>query len=192
MKLQEGDALVIVHIQKDFLPGGALAVPDGEQVVPVMNRYIERFEDAGLPIFATRDWHPPNHCSFHAQGGPWPEHCVAGSPGAEFAPWLKLPGSAAVVSAATNPEREAYSGFDGTNLTEQLRARGVTRLFIGGLATDYCVVSTVMGAVAEGFTTIYLRDASRAINAKPGDGEATEKEMKDAGVLALDLASLSA
>jgi nicotinamidase/pyrazinamidase len=186
---KKGDALIVVDIQNDFLPGGSLAVPGGDEVVPVLNRYIDLFDSAALPVFATRDWHPPNHCSFKSQGGPWPPHCIQGTPGAAFAPGLKLPDNAIIISSATNPEYEAYSGFEGTNLAAQLREHQVKRVWIGGLATEYCVLSTVRDAVAEGFTTLWLRDASRAINVSPGDDLAAEREMTALGVRTIELAT---
>ena len=143
IELQKGDALISVDVQNDFLAGGSLAVPHGNEVIPVMNRYINAFEEKGLPIFATRDWHPANHCSFKAQGGPWPPHCVQGTKGAEYAPDLQLPEDAVVISKATRPDEDAYSGFDGTDMHEHLQKIGVKRLFIGGIATDYCVLNTV-------------------------------------------------
>lgn len=183
IRLQSGDALILVDVQKDFLPGGSLAVPSGEQVVPVLNRYIDLFRERNLPIFATRDWHPANHCSFVAQGGPWPPHCVQGSPGAEFASDLALPGEAFIISSATNPNREAYSGFSETDLHTRLQALGVARLFIGGLATDYCVLHTVKDALALGYGVFLLKDAIRAVNVHPRDGEEAEQEMVSLGVV---------
>lgn len=191
METRNGDALVIVDVQKDFLPDGALGVPDGDQVVPVLNHYIERFRRAGLPVIATRDWHPPNHCSFNVRGGPWPPHCVAGTPGADFASWLRLPEDGIIISKATDPDHDAYSGFDGTGLTERLRTLGVKRLWIGGLATDYCVLATIRDAISAGFIVVYLSDASRAVNVGPGDGEAAEREISALGASTLDLASLT-
>jgi nicotinamidase/pyrazinamidase len=176
-----GDALLIVDVQNDFLPGGALAVPQGDAVVPVLNRWIARFRDRGLPVVATRDWHPPDHCSFRSRGGPWPEHCVAGTPGARFAPDLELPQDALIVSKATESDREVYSGFQGTDLAERLRALGVRRLFVGGLATDYCVLETVRDALREGFEVVVLRDAVRAVDVNPGDGERALEEMRRLG-----------
>lgn len=190
MEPNKDDALIIVDVQNDFLPGGALGVADGDQVVPVLNRYIDRFQHAGLPVFATRDWHPRDHCSFSARGGPWPPHCIAGTPGAEFSPWLKLPADAVIVSKATGADRDAYSGFEGTDLADQLRARGASRLWIGGLATDYCVLGTIRDAIAAGFAVVYLRDASRAVNVVPGDGDAAEREIAALGAASIDLASL--
>lgn len=179
--LQNGDALVVVDVQKDFLPGGALGVPAGDQVVPVLNLYLERFAAAGLPVFATRDWHPPEHCSFHAAGGPWPPHCIAGSEGARFAPELALPDSAQVISKATARSPDSYSGFAGTDLAGRLRRAGVRRVFVGGLATDYCVLNTVKDALAAGFATVLLSDAVRAVDVRPGDGEKAVAEMRELG-----------
>jgi nicotinamidase/pyrazinamidase len=183
IRLQSGDALIIVDVQKDFIPGGSLAVPSGEEVVPVLNRYIDLFRERNLPIFATRDWHPANHCSFVAQGGAWPPHCVQGSPGAEFASDLALPEGAFVISTATSPDREAYSGFSETDLHSRLRALGATRLFIGGLAADYCVLHTVKDALALGYGVFLLKDAIRAVNVHPRDGEEAEQEMVSLGAV---------
>ncbi len=191
VRLKPGDALVIVDVQNDFLPGGALPVPQGDEVVPVLNEYIHRFRQAGLPIVATRDWHPPDHCSFRDRGGPWPAHCVQGTPGAEFAPGLELPDDALVVSKATEPDQEAYSGFQGTDLDARLRAMGVRRLFVGGLATDYCVKQTVLDALRLGYQVYLLTDAIRAVDVHPGDGEAAIDEMRRAGALPLTLSDLA-
>ncbi len=176
-QLTPHDALLIVDVQNDFLPGGNLAVPAGDAVIPVLNRAITLFGWHALPVYATRDWHPADHCSFAAQGGPWPPHCVAGTPGAAFASSLALPPTAHIVSKATTAEKDAYSGFAGTDLAEQLRAQHVTRLFIGGLATDYCVLNTVRDALAQGFRVVLLLDAIRAVEVKPGDGQAAIDEM---------------
>ncbi len=190
VKLKPGDALLIVDVQNDFLPGGALAVPHGDQVIPPLNGYIHRFRAAGLPIFASRDWHPPNHCSFKDQGGPWPPHCIQDSEGARFAATLELPENAYIVSKATRADQEAYSAFQGTELAPQLRDMGIRRLFIGGLATDYCVKHTVLDALDEGFTVYLLTDAIRAVDLHPGDGEHAIDEMLAAGALPLTLSDL--
>ncbi len=187
-----GDALIVVDVQKDFLPGGSLAVPRGDEVVPVLNRYMEIFSSRGLPVFATRDWHPPEHCSFTEQGGPWPSHCVAGSEGAAFAADLHLPADAVIISKATEPERDAYSGFQGTDLAQRLREAGVRRVFVGGLATDYCVLNTVRDALAEGFEVVLLEDAIRAVDVQPGDGEHAVKEMLDAGAVPARIDAIAA
>jgi nicotinamidase/pyrazinamidase len=181
MSLGTGDALIIVDVQNDFLPGGSLAVPQGDAVVPVLNRYAAAFEAKGLPVYATRDWHPPGHCSFREQHGPWPPHCVAGSPGAEFAPALRLPPRTTVISKATTPERDAYSGFEGTDLDARLRAARIRRVFVGGLATDYCVLNSVRDALKHGYRTFLLTDAIRAVDVRPGDGARADAEMRRLG-----------
>jgi nicotinamidase/pyrazinamidase len=168
-KISDEDALIITDVQNDFLPGGALPVPDGDQVIPVLNDYAKMFQQAGAKIFATRDWHPPNHVSFKAQGGPWPPHCVQETEGARFGPDLKLPPGTEIISKATDPSRESYSGFDGTELSAKLKAHGVNRVFVGGLATDYCVLNTVLDSRKLGFDTVLLSDATQGINVNPGD-----------------------
>lgn len=177
IRLADQDALVIVDVQNDFLPGGNLAVPGGDEIIPILNRAVALFVRRSLPIYATRDWHPADHCSFSAQGGIWPPHCIAHSRGAEFAAALTLPSSAITVSKATTPEKDAYSGFDGTDLANRLRSQGVERLFIGGLATDYCVLNTVKDALTEGFKVALLIDAIRAVDLNAGDGHAAIREM---------------
>ena len=190
--LQPGDALIVVDVQNDFLPGGALATPGGDRVVPVLNRYIEAFRARGLPVYVTRDWHTPDHCSFREQGGPWPPHCVADTEGAQFAPELALPEDAEVISKATTADKDAYSGFEGTDLEQRLRARGVKRLFVGGLATDYCVLNTVKDGLAHGFEVYLLDDAIRPVDVQAGDGEKAEEEMRRLGARDLRLDRLAA
>jgi nicotinamidase/pyrazinamidase len=173
-------------VQNDFCPGGALAVADGDKVVPALNRYIERFEKSALPIFATRDWHPEKTRHFKAYGGLWPAHCIQGTKGAEFRPDLKLPSSAVVISAGMAADEEGYSGFDGRDergsaLTDLLRRSGVERIFVGGLATDYCVKHTVLDGLKQGFKVVWLEDASRAVNLLPDDGVRAIDEMLSAG-----------
>ena len=175
-----GDALVVVDMQNDFVTG-TLAVSGGAEIIEPLNRAIALFAARGLPVFATRDWHPPDHCSFAAQGGPWPEHCVAGTPGADYVPGLRLPPDAIPVLKATRPEAEAYSTFAGTSLANELRRRGVRRLFVGGLATDYCVLNTVRDAIPEGFDIVVLGDAVRAVNVHDDDGARAEDEMRRLG-----------
>ena len=171
------DALIIVDVQNDFCSGGALPVPEGDQVIPALNDYIKIFKKANARIFATRDWHPPNHISFKAQGGPWPPHCIQNTEGAKFHPDLKLPSHTTIVSKAMNPLKENYSGFDGAELANILKKQGVTRVFVGGLATDYCVKNTVLDARKMGFETVLLSDAIRGINAEPGDVRKAIAEM---------------
>ncbi|MEE9167053.1 MAG: bifunctional nicotinamidase/pyrazinamidase [Candidatus Neomarinimicrobiota bacterium] len=176
-------ALIIVDLQNDFCPGGSLAVTDGDKIVPVVNRLIRTFEEAGQPIFATRDWHPANHCSFQDQGGPWPPHCVQNTIGAEFHPDLKLPPGATVISKATSAQREAYSGFDGTDLASRLKLAEVDTVTVCGLATDYCVKGTVSDGLSEGFKVTVVENGIRGVNVKPGDSEKALTEMKRNGAL---------
>ncbi|HXF67554.1 MAG TPA: nicotinamidase [Burkholderiales bacterium] len=183
IELSAHDALLIVDVQNDFLPGGSLAVPGGDEVIAPLNRAIAAARRKGLPVIASRDWHPRDHCSFRTRGGPWPEHCVADSAGAQFAPGLELPPDAIIVSKATREDADAYSAFDGTGLAERLRALGVERLLVGGLATDYCVLNTVRDALKAGFGVLLLTDAIRAVNVEPGDGERAEAEMRAAGAV---------
>lgn len=167
--LRAGDALLVVDVQRDFLPGGRLAVPGGEQTLAPLNAYIAAFEARGLPIVMTRDWHPANHCSFTSAGGRWPPHCVEGSPGAEFPDALHIAPSARIISKGSDPYAEAYSGFSGTQLSTLLRDLEVRRVFIGGLATDYCVRATVLDARTHGFDVVVLSDAIKGVNTAPGE-----------------------
>lgn len=182
IRLRHGDALVVVDVQNDFLPGGALAVTGGDEVIPVMNRYLSYFVGDGLPVIATRDWHPANHSSFKTSGGRWPIHCVANTHGAEFASLLQLPKSAIIVSKDVKPDQDTYSGFQETDLAERLDALNVSRLFIGGLATDYCVLHTALDARRAGFQVKLLLDGIRAVNVIPGDDERAIRSMILEGV----------
>jgi len=180
------DALVVVDFQNDFCPGGSLAVRDGDAIVPVVNRYLQRFESAGAPVFLTRDWHPAVTTHFQAYGGIWPPHCVQGTRGAEFHPGLKPPARTEVVSKGMDPTRDSYSAFQaedegGRPLPEVLSARGIRRLYVGGLATDYCVRASALGALREGFEVVVLTDAIGAVDLKPGDGARALDEMRSAG-----------
>ncbi len=159
---------------------------DGDQIIPVLNRYIEKFRSAGLPIIATRDWHPGKTSHFKAFGGQWPPHCIEKTRGAEFHPDLALPGDALIVSKGTGYEEDSYSGFQGKDaagvgLAERLRESGVQKIFVGGLATDYCVKHTVLDGVKEGFQVVLLEDAIRGVNLQPGDSERAIEEMIRAG-----------
>ena len=191
LRLKQGDALIVVDVQNDFLSGGSLEVPQGNEIIPVFNQYIEAFRTNGLPVFATRDWHPPNHCSFKAQGGLWPPHCVVETEGAQFAPDLILPSSAEIISSATETDKEAYSGFQGTDLDKRLRSIHIQRLFIGGLATDYCVLSTVKDAIEQTYKVFLLQDAIRAVNVNPDDGKKAEEEMTRLGAVSITLKSFT-
>jgi nicotinamidase/pyrazinamidase len=183
--LAPGDALIIIDLQRDFLQGGALAVPQGDAVIAVLNAWLDACVTAGVPVYATRDWHPADHCSFQARGGPWPPHCVAETSGAEFAPGLGLPPDAVIISKAMDATRDAYSAFDGTDLATRLQAAGARRLWIGGLATDYCVRATVLDALRLGFHVMVLTDAIRAVEVAPGDGARALDELRAAGATML-------
>jgi nicotinamidase/pyrazinamidase len=188
---QPGDVLLVTDIQNDFLPGGSLAVTGGDEVIPVLNRYIAEFVARRLPVYATRDWHPPEHCSFHEQGGPWPVHCVRDTHGAAFSALLELPLDTTVISKATLQDQEAYSSFQGTDLDSRLRAAGIRRVFIGGLTTDYCVLNSVRDARNAGYEVFVLADAIRAVNVQPGDGQRAEAEMASLGARLITLGGLA-
>jgi nicotinamidase/pyrazinamidase len=180
------DALVIVDVQNDFCPGGALGVPAGDEVVAPLNGYAERFARAGAPIFASRDWHPRRTKHFKELGGVWPPHCVQHSPGADFHPDLRLPAGTTIISKGMDPNEDAYSCFqastaEGSAFRELLRERGVRRVLVGGLATDYCVKATVLDALHAGFEAVVLEDAVRAVDIRPGDGASALAEMRGAG-----------
>jgi nicotinamidase/pyrazinamidase len=171
------DALLVVDPQVDFCPGGALAVPGGDRIFPAVNAAAAR-----LPlVVASRDWHPPDHVSFRTRGGPWPPHCQAGTKGAEFYPALDSSLIQQVFSKGMDPDLEAYSAFDGTGLADWLRSRGVSRLYVTGLATDYCVRASVLDAREAGFEVVVLEDAIGAVDVQPGDGERALAEMRQAG-----------
>ena len=193
--MAEGDALLIVDVQNDFCPGGALAVPEGDRVVPVLNDYIRAFRSRGLPVYASRDWHPEATRHFEAGGGPWPPHCVAGTEGAAFHAGLDLPEDATVVSKGTAPTDDGYSAFeaeleDGSGLERALKADGVRRLFVGGLATDYCVRASVLDAARQGFRPVLLLDAIRGIDVQDGDQAAALDDMLRAGAGTATLRSI--
>lgn len=188
--LERGDALLVIDMQNDFLPGGALGVAGGFETIAPINHLIALFQAQGLPVFASRDWHPANHCSFAAQGGPWPPHCVAESLGAEFAAELALPDDAVVISKADTPDVDAYSAFAGTELSSRLRALEVMRVTVCGLATDYCVLQTVSDALEEGFDTLIVPEAMRAVELKPGDGSRAMDRMVARGAVPVRLGEL--
>src|SRR3989344_1813165 len=180
-------ALIIVDVQNDFCPGGSLAVPRGDEVVAPLNDMVELFNKNGLPIFATRDWHPKKTKHFKDFGGIWPPHCVQHTFGACFHDGLRFIGAEIITKGTGEDEDEtSYSGFGGVNyagqnLEELLKSRNVTDLYIGGLATDYCVKQTVLDGLKLGFKVYLLEDAVRAVNLKPTDGAKAIKEMKKAG-----------
>ena len=176
-------ALIAVDVQRDFLPGGALGVPGGNHVIAPL---VELAAFADL-VVATRDFHPPNHISFTARGGPWPPHCVIATAGAQLAPEVDSVASF-IVSKGSDAEHEAYSGFDGTGLAELLRALHVTTVVVGGLATDYCVKATAIAACEAGFNAEVVVDAVRAVDVTPGDGQRALEAMGAAGVTVRPLA----
>ncbi|HJR58452.1 MAG TPA: isochorismatase family protein [Vicinamibacterales bacterium] len=180
-RLRAGDALMIVDVQRDFCAGGALAIERGDEVVPVLNRWIAAATSAGVPIYASRDWHPLRHPSFREFGGKWPPHCLQDSAGAQFHADLALPPSAIVVTKGVRFDRDQNSAFDGTGLVAELQRSGVTRLWVGGLAQDVCVCATVLDARREGFATIVLTDATMPVTRE--GARAAEEEMKRAGAL---------
>jgi len=173
--------LLVIDIQNDFLPGGSLPVAESEPIIPVINRCIEKFNVAGHPIFLTRDWHPADHWSFAGQGGPWPAHCVAGTYGAEFSANLLQPEKAQIISKGVRRESEGYSDFEAPDLQAQLDRDGIRRLFVAGLATDYCVLYTVLDALKLGYQVFLLQDAVRAVNVNPDDGVRALQAMRQNG-----------
>ena len=190
VRVRPSDALIVVDMQVDFMPGGALPVPGGDEVVGRVNEYVELFTKAGATVVFTRDWHPPNHISFKTRGGPWPPHCIQGTPGASFHPKLRVPAEALIVSKATDPDREAYSGFEGTELDAELRKRGVRRVFVCGVATDYCVRATALDAAKLGYQVFLLVDAVRGVNMPPNSVQRATDEMLNAGVVLVEIGEL--
>jgi len=183
-------ALIVVDLQNDFCPGGALAVPDGDAIVPRVNQWVETFAQKGRPIAYTQDWHPPGHISFRERGGPWPPHCVQGTPGAQLHPALLVRGT--LFRKAFDPDRDAYSGFESVRvepdgrlsnegLAAWLRRMGVRRLLVVGLATDYCVRATALDGLKAGFAVTVDPAACRAVDVEPGDGERALAELSRAG-----------
>jgi len=181
-ELKPGDALLIVDVQNDFLPGGALPVPEGDKVVPVLNEWIAAAREANIPVYASRDWHPFNHMSFEQEGGIWPPHCVQDTPGAQFYPELDFSeGEFIVLNKGSHPDKEAYSAFDGTELEERLKKNGIKRLWVGGLAQDYCVRETVIHAAQKGFEVHLILPATRPISEETG--QKALEDMRKAGAV---------
>ena len=188
MTIESGSpsALLVVDVQNDFCPGGALPVPDGDAVVPVLNEYLELFQQLRMPVYLSRDWHPPESRHFRKFGGRWPVHCVQCTHGAEFHPALRVPASASVVSKGTLPDEEGYSAFEGrdalgASLKESLVGHHVETLYVGGLATEYCVRASVLDALSSGFGVVLLSDAIRALDQPPGAGARAVEEMRHTG-----------
>jgi nicotinamidase/pyrazinamidase len=173
-------ALLVVDVQNDFCPGGSLAVAHGDDVVAPLNKLIQEFLERGEPVFKSRDWHPRETKHFAAYGGTWPVHCVQETKGAEFHPDLMDDIHIRTISKGLGDE-DSYSAFDATDLALQLRRLGIVEVWVGGLATDYCVKNTVLDALKEGFRVKALTDAMRAVELKPGDGKRAIEEMREAG-----------
>lgn len=178
--LRRGDALMIVDVQNDFCPGGALPIEDGDKVVPILNRWIAAAVARGVPIYSSRDWHPVGHVSFNERGGPWPPHCLQDSDGARFHSNLELPDSAVIVTKGVRFDQDQNSAFDQTGIVEQLRKDGIQRLLVGGLAEDVCVLATALDARREGFEVALIADATRPVSTQKG--EKARKMMRDSGV----------
>ena len=186
VEFNPGDGLLLVDPQNDFCPNGALAVAEGDQVMPVLSEWAAAAEAAGVPIFVSRDWHPPRTTHFKEFGGVWPAHCVQGTPGAEFHPALRLPSSALIVSKGMGEAEDAYSAFqardaNGVLLADLLRSRGVQRLYVMGLATDYCVRASALGGLEQGLHVKVVRSGCRAVDLQPGDGHAALVAIETAG-----------
>jgi len=173
-------ALLVVDVQNDFCPGGTLAVAHGDEVVEPLNRLIDEFLARGAPVFKTRDWHPPTTKHFAKFGGTWPVHCVQNTKGAQFHPQLKDDPRIHIISKGLG-DTDCYSGFDETDLDDQLRQNGVEEVLVGGLTTDYCVKNTVLDALKNGYRVKALEDAIRAVDLQPGDGDRAIEEMRAAG-----------
>jgi nicotinamidase/pyrazinamidase len=181
MENENKKALIVVDVQNDFCPGGSLAVANGDEVVAPLSKLMQEFLDRGEPVFKTRDWHPATTKHFAAYGGIWPVHCVQNTPGAEFRAGLLDDPRITIISKGTDEGADGYSAFDGTNLAQALRDQGVQEVWVGGLATDYCVKHTVLDALHAGFEVKALADAMRPVNLDPNDGTQAIKEMRQAG-----------
>jgi nicotinamidase/pyrazinamidase len=179
-ELKSTDALLIIDVQNDFCPGGALPVPEGDQIVPVINRWIRAAHERGAKIVATRDWHPADHGSFKTRGGPWPPHCVQGSHGAQFHPALELADDTPIVSKGADREDAGYSAIARTSLADDLKRAAVDRVFVAGLATDVCVRATALDAGQAGFEVHVIQDATRPVDA--AGGKRALEEMKRHGI----------
>jgi nicotinamidase/pyrazinamidase len=176
--IRHSDVLIVVDVQNDFLPGGALAVPGGDGVVDPINRIMPLFSH----VVATRDWHPREHPHFQDYGGPWPYHCLQDTPGAQFAPGLRFSDFDEVLDKGTDPHSHGYDAFENREFARRLRARGTSRVFICGLATDYCVRATALASAQDGFQTIVIRDAVAAVNMNDGDEAAAFTHMASHGI----------
>lgn len=194
--MKKKSALLIVDVQNDFCPDGTLAVPEGDAIVPVLNKYIQLFSSCKLPVFASRDWHPKQTAHFKEFGGQWPPHCVQDSRGACFHPMLRLPESAIILSKGMDPQTDSYSAFqavdqEGNDFAHLLKMFSIKKLFVGGLATDYCVRWTVLDALRFGLRVFLLMDAIKGVNVREKDSEAAVEEMVTLGVKKITIEKLS-
>jgi len=188
VKINDFDALIIVDMQNDFMPYGALPVPESDKLVPTINEYIKKFEKNSNPVFFTRDWHPKNHISFKGYGGIWPPHCVQDTEGAQFHPDLYIPvDNKFIISKGYSKDFDAYSGFQGTVLDDLLRERGIKRVFICGVATDYCVKNTVIGGLNLGYQVFVLEDAIKGVDVNKGDSEKAISYMLSKGAVLIKM-----
>ena len=181
-----GSGLLVVDVQNDFCPGGALAVPNGNRVVSVLNDYLDAAVGHDVIIYASRDWHPAITNHFKPYGGVWPVHCVQDTEGARFHPGLRLPPTAIIVTKGEDPDKPGYSAFDGhtpagTPLLTDIRERRIDHLYVGGLATDYCIKHSVLDALAAGLTVTLLEDAIAGVDVRPGDSARAVAEMREKG-----------
>lgn len=195
-KLKLKKALLVVDLQNDFCPGGALAVKDGDLIIPALNRYIRFFHAQQLPVFLSRDWHPKKTKHFKKYGGLWPAHCVRETRGAAFHPGLKFPRQAIILSKGMDPGTDCYSAFEATDpnhisLEFLLKMFGVTDVYVGGLATDYCVKQTVLDLLKNGFKVRLLVDAIKGVDLKPSDSSAAIDEMTARGAKKISLKDLN-
>jgi nicotinamidase/pyrazinamidase len=177
--LQPGDGLLLVDVQSDFCPGGALPIEEGDRVVPVLNRWIVAAMEIRLPIYASRDWHPARHLSFRDQGGNWPPHCLEDSAGARFHPELALPEGVVKVTKGVRFDHDQNSAFDDTGLADQLKRDGVRRLWVGGLALDVCVLASVLDALKAGLDVVLIEAGTRPVT--PEGGKKALAQMREAG-----------
>lgn len=188
LRIEDNSCLIVVDVQNDFCPGGALGVKEGNQVVKALNVWIREFSQQGMPVVYTQDWHPEDHISFAANGGIWPPHCVQETRGAEFHEDLLVQGR--ICQKGFVRDREAYSGFDGRldgpngpSLDQWLTEQGVARIYVGGLATDYCVKATVLDGLKHGYEVVVLKDGIRAVDVGRGDGQRAISQMADEGAI---------
>lgn len=188
-------ALLVVDMQNDFCPGGALGIPEGDKIIPKINKYIKIFAKHKLPVFLTRDWHPVRTKHFKDFGGTWPVHCIQNSRGAQFHSKLKLPKEAILLYKGMDPAVDAYSAFqaeasNGVKLAHLLKVMGINELYIGGLATDYCVRFSSRDAIKQGFKVKILVDAIKGVNLRPEDSEQAIKEITKLGAKKISLKDL--